>query len=63
MPVRLLDHLIGDGEDARRDFKVEHSRGPEVEEKFKSCRLLHRQIASLLALEDLFAVTLFRNRD
>jgi len=25
--------------------------------------LLHRQIAGLLALEDLFAVTLFRNPD
>ena len=48
----LLDHLVGAGEQGRRDFDAERSRGRKVDHEFELARLDDRQISWLGALED-----------
>jgi hypothetical protein len=47
---RLVDHLVGDGEHARRNFEAERHSG--LDDEFKLGGLLDQQIGRFLALED-----------
>src|SRR5260221_6775415 len=49
---RLLDHLIGAGEDGGRHREAERLRGLEVDNEFELGRLHDRQVSRLGALED-----------
>src|SRR5262245_57421423 len=49
---RLLDHLVGAGEQRRRHFDAEHPRRLSVDNKLELRRLHDRQIRRLCALED-----------
>src|SRR6476646_5587460 len=48
----LFDDLVGGREQRRRHCKTERSSGSQIQDQFKPCRLLDRQIGRLLALED-----------
>src|SRR6266566_7035348 len=48
-----LDHLVGAQQDRSWHFKAERLGSPEIEDKFKFCSLLDRNIAGLAALENL----------
>ena len=48
----LFDHLVGDGEDARRDGQAKRLGGLEVDDKLELGQLDDRQVAGLFALED-----------
>src|SRR5215472_18557226 len=50
--VSLFDRLVGAGEQCRRDFDAERSRGRKVDHEFELARLDDRQISWLGALED-----------
>src|SRR5262245_54253121 len=52
----LLDHLIGSGEDRRRDGQPEGFGGLEVDDELELGRLLDRQIGGLGTLENLVHV-------
>jgi hypothetical protein len=56
---RLLDDLVGAGEDRWRDGQAERSGGLEIDDQLESGRLLDRQIGRLLALEDDPILTLY----
>src|SRR5215813_2668177 len=49
---QLLDHPVGDCEDARRNFKAERFGGLEVDDEFEFGRLHHRQVGGFDAFED-----------
>src|SRR5262249_14294798 len=48
----LLDHVVGSGEQRRRDGEAERFRCLEVDDQLELGRLLHRQSAGLRAFED-----------
>jgi len=48
----LFNHLVGDGENARRDGEAERFGGFEVERENEFGRQQHRQVARFFALED-----------
>src|SRR5512132_1572450 len=47
-----FDHLVGAGEHGRGDVEAERLGGLEVDHQLELGRVLYRQIAGLLALED-----------
>src|SRR5262249_36901675 len=47
-----LDHLVGDGEHARRDGVTERLSSLHVDDQLEFGRLQYRQVGRLLALED-----------
>ena len=49
----LFDHLVGAGEQRRRNSKAERFGSLEVEHRFILGRRLHRQISRFLAFENL----------
>src|SRR5262245_62126511 len=50
--IASFDHLVGAGEQRRGHFEAERFRRLEVDHEFVLCRVLHRQVGRLLALED-----------
>src|SRR5271169_2886044 len=48
----LFDHLVGDGEHACRNGEAERLSGRAVDDELEFCRLQHRQVGRLRALED-----------
>ena len=48
----LFDHLVGDGEHARRNGEAERLSGRAVDDELEFGRLQHRQVGGLSALKD-----------
>ena len=51
MPL-LFDHLVGDREQQRRDFKAKRFCGLDVDHEFEFCRLLDGNVPWLCAFQD-----------
>jgi hypothetical protein len=47
-----VDHLVGTQKERFRDRQAERLGGFEINDKLELCRVLHRQVGRLLALED-----------
>src|SRR5215204_2262588 len=52
-----FDHLVGAGEESRRDLEAEGLRGPEIDDQVEPSRLLDRKISWPRALQDLVDVS------
>ena len=48
----LIDHLVGGGEQRRRNIKVERLGGLQIDNQRDFCRLFDRQVGRLFAFED-----------
>src|SRR6516164_312137 len=46
-PITSFDHLVGAGEQRRRESDVQGLRGREVDGQLNFCDLLHRQLGGL----------------
>ena len=55
-PRRLLDHLVGAGDERRRHFKAERLRGLEIDHQLELGRRLNWQLGRFLALEDAIGI-------
>ena len=53
---RLFDHLIGTGDQCRRNSEAESCRCLETDDKFDLRRLLDRQVCGLCSLQDFIHV-------
>src|SRR5262249_2342763 len=51
-PAASVAHLVGTGEDRRRDLDAERPGGSQVDHQLELGRLLHRKLGGLGALED-----------
>src|SRR5215472_17601345 len=49
---RLLDHLIGNGQQSRRNRKAKRHHRLHVDHKFGPCWLHHRQLGGPIAAQD-----------
>ena len=54
--LRLLDHLVGDGEHPGREGETEHLRSLEIDHKLKLGRLHYRQVSGFGAPKDFSGV-------
>src|SRR6516164_977040 len=50
--LALFDHLVGATEQQRWHVEVQRFGGLEIDDQFKLCRRLDREVGRLLALED-----------
>src|SRR5262249_31427356 len=50
--LKLLNHLVGEGEQCGRDGEAKHPSGLEIDDKLEFCRLFDPQIAGIGALEN-----------
>ena len=48
----LFDHLVGAGEDQRRDREAERVRGLEIDDEIEPNRLLDRQVGGARSLQN-----------
>ena len=53
---RLFDHLVGAGEQHRRNGQAERSSGDKVHNQIKLSRLLDRQVGGLRSAQNLIDV-------
>src|SRR5262249_38139530 len=51
-PVRLFNHLVGTGEQHRRDFEAEHPRDLQIDDKLELGSPRDWQVGRLFALQD-----------
>ena len=48
----LLDHLVGEREQRRRDFEAERLRSLEIDHQLEFARLYHGQVGGLFASQN-----------